>query len=752
MFFRKQKTKNSNLLDLISKSFWGALAFLLCFGWLVRAEDVVREDVLLKDKKEIAEESEKKTTEKNHSPSPTEEKPLENLSAEELEEESKPSFVETSPPVKTMADESFSAKAMEDEPKGRENQNQDKSGEADQQTGDENQEKENTPFNTPLKGVETKNESDENLFVNNNTKKNNNVESDSMEKFKNIHINEIFPNPSSGKYNLENCLVGEKNLCEEEWIEIYNSGNEDLKLTGFTLIDKNLFNKLFIKKEYSCEKIKEKFSFKEKDVLTTNGFMVLKKDDFKFTLNNTNEDVYLLSDECVEIKKVSYGDKGNKNFSYAFDGEDWQWTEFLTLGEENRFPEPQTYSKKLEITEFMPNPEGVDKDKEWVELFNGDEEKIQLEGWYLLNQSNKKFDLNQFEINPDEFSKIEIKNSSFSIKNSEGWIELRDPNNEIVDRVGYSESAKMNSSYNKRNNEIWEWSIFVTPGKKNKFNNPPTFKVDIPEDIYKDVKNEFKIKNAKDENGEELKYRWEFSTGKRSYIPITTQTFDKKGSYTVEVRVSDRSIDVFKSFKFRVKNFPELDLEIVKLLPNPEGSDSENEKIWIKNNENKRINLKGWMITTGKDSENLTNHYIKDDFKIKAGEIEDLKREDCAFSLLNKKARIFLKSPDGKVADEVKYEKDKIEEGEIYLKQNGEWVWESPFLSEKENPVQILGSNNTLKEEDRINFFDIFSRLFNKNQRKSERLRIICFKNWLYSKSEKPFFDVVFPGSLKSVI
>jgi hypothetical protein len=719
MFFRKQKTKNSNLLDLISKSFWGALAFLLCFGWLVRAEDVVQEDVLIESAEETAREKENKNNKNPLNPStsasPQIDGPLKKEEDDKENDSQNEKLEDSSSPASKLS--------LEKE------ENNKKDGGNGKEEDEEDSEDEDSDLEDE---DDNKNEIGDNKKEDEKSKCNLNNRP-GLEK---VFLNEVFPNP------LED---------ENEWIELFNSGIKEVDLSGCLLVDKNL---------YSKDKSEQTSYFKEGEKIQPGEYKVIfnKKTnqiERQFVMNNSDEEIYFLDEDKNKLDELFFKEQAEKDFSYSLNQKRvWQWVvgEFVTPGEENRFPEPQTYSKKLEITEFMPNPEGVDKSKEWVELFNGDEEKIQLEGWYLLNQSNKKFDLDQFEINPDEFSKIEIKNSSFSIKNSEGWIELRDPNNEIVDRVGYSESAKMNSSYNKRNNEIWEWSIFVTPGKKNKFNNPPTFKVDIPEDIYKDVKNEFKIKNAKDENGEELKYRWEFSTGKRSYIPITTQTFDKKGSYTVEVRVSDRSIDVFKSFKFRVKNFPELDLEIVKLLPNPEGSDSENEKIWIKNNENKRINLKGWMITTGKDSENLTNHYIKDDFKIKAGEIEDLKREDCAFSLLNKKARIFLKSPDGKVADEVKYEKDKIEEGEIYLKQNGEWVWESPFLSEKENPVQILGSNNTLKEEDRINFFDIFSRLFNKNQRKSERLRIICFKNWLYSKSEKPFFDVVFPGSLKSVI
>jgi hypothetical protein len=739
MFFRKQKIKKSNLSNLISKSFWGALAFLLCFGWLVRAENVEK-DVLLEDKKEIAEESEKEITEENRSSSTTGDKILENLSVEEVEEEGENEENPLDPLLKKGEDQGEGVLK---------NKNQDKSGEFDQQTEDENQEKEITPFNTPLKGVEKNNQSQENSEEDENQS----TKDEKNESNIKIIINEI-------------AWMGTTASSYDEWIELKNLSEEDLDLSGWSLeigdrkielegeIEKGSFYLLERTNDDSVPNI-------EADLIYTGG------------LSNGGEDLFLKDDQGNFIDQVKNsqgwkaGDNDNKFTMERSDDNKWQ-NSFVVNGtpkQENSIKndennnndendsQTQTYSKKLEITELMPNPEGVDKNKEWVELFNGDEDKIQLKDWYLFNQSGKNFSLDEFEIIPNQFLKIEIKNSSFSVKNSQGWIELKNPNDEIVDKVEYLESAKMNTSYNKKNHQKWEWSIFTTPGKENRFNNPPTFKVDIPEDIYKDVKNEFKIKNAKDKDGEELKYRWEFNTGKRSYIPITTQTFDKKGSYTVEVRVSDRSIDVFKSFKFRVKNFPELDLEIVKLLPNPEGSDSENEKIWIKNNEDKRINLKGWIIATGKNSDNLTNHYIKDDFKIKAGDTEEIKREECAFSLLNKKARVVLKSPDGEIVDKVKYEKDKIEEGEIYLKQEGEWTWESPFLIEKENPVQVLGSNkNTSQKENTINFFDIFSRILSESQSRSDRSRVICFKNWLYSKADKPFFDFVFPGYLKNVI
>ncbi len=570
-------------------------------------------------------------------------------------------------------------------------------------------------------GKENSKENDGGIEENKGANKCNIKDRPGLEK---ILINEIFPNPI-------------ENESENEWIEIFNSGDKKIDLENCFLADGN-----YKPNEKNIEKA---FKIGNGENVEGGKFKIFNRKEFSFGMNNSNEVIYFLDFEGNVLNEIFY-EKSEEGFSYSLNSEgDWEWTEFLTSGDINRFPEPKIYSKKVEMTELMPNPEGVDKNKEWLELFNGDLLEIDLKDWYLVNQSDKKFKLDGLKIKPQERLNVKIINSSFSIKNSDGWIELRNPNGEKVDKLVYIESAKVNTSYNKKSNGKWEWSVFITPGQKNKFNSPPIYKVDIPDKIYKNVKVFFEIEKVRDKDGENLKFRWDFGDGKRSYLKKTSHKFDKRGRYTVQTRVSDLSVDVFKFFDIEVQRFPEFDLEIVKLLPNPKGSDSEGEKIWILNKEKKIINLKGWSITTGSSMSKLTNHYFKEDFKIKAGDTKEIDRKDCPFSLLNKKGRVVLKAPNGEVMDKVKYEKDKIEDDEIYYLDDDEWFWQLPIKKVdqqvKFSEAVVLGKENKTSKKDLVRL------ILDENKYDSSK-KLVYFNNWLFAQSRNYFFEFIFPEIL----
>jgi hypothetical protein len=533
-----------------------------------------------------------------------------------------------------------------------------------------------------------------------------------------LEITELIPNPEGADDG-------------REWVEVLNNDDKKVNLTGWSIAN-------HLDEEIELKNIPEILSGKRIKIEIVSNSSFLRNSKGSVKIKNPSGEV---------VDKVEYFESAKENFSYSKNLKGvWEWTEFLTPGEVNRFPEPKIYSRKVEMTELMPNPEGADKNKEWIELFNRDEKELDLESWYFFNQSDKKIKLDGLKIKSQERLKVEIKNSSFSIKNSDGWIELRNPNDETVDRVSYLESAKMNASYNKNIQGKWEWSIFVTPGKENRFNHPPTYRVDIPNKIYEDVKMAFKIEKVRDKDGENLKFRWDFGDDKRSYLKETSHTFDKRGRYTIQTRVSDLSADVFKYFNIEVQKFPEFDLEIVKLLPNPKGSDSENEKIWILNKEKRVVNLKGWSITTGSSMSKLTNHYFREDFKIKAGDIEEIGRKDCPFSLLNKKGRVVLKSPNGEIVDKIKYEKDKIEDDQIYYLENGEWFWSTSKteLTEKDTNLFVLGDSNKNENDLKRRNINLLKSIFDEEVYDGSD-KLIYFNNWLFGQSQGYFFEFIFP-------
>lgn len=715
MFFRKI-IRVKGIFN--SKNFSWVLVFLLIFNFS-KASDIAietEEKIEVIENQEEVETEKKIETAKNNSIEATiiEDNKTDPTSAEAIadkktdNEKDKENLAETTNnQVKIILDESD---ISTDEKQKQNNENDEINQGTDQKSGGDEGSEENKR---------------ENEIVENNEEINK-CNINDRPGLEDILISEIFPFPL-------------KNSEEKDWFELYNSGNEVVDLEGCFLVDGR-----YNPDEKNLEKC---FKIKDGVEIEKGQFLVFDRSDFKFDINNKSSDgIYFVDSDGEIIDETFYKGGAQEGFSYALDSSgNWKWTEFLTPGEINKFPEPKNYSKKLEITEILPNPEGVDKNKEWLELFNGDLLEIDLSGWFLINQSNQKFKLDGLKIKSQKRLKVEIKNSSFSIKNSDGWIELRNPNEEKVDKVVYIESAKINASYNKKTTNQWEWSVFITPGQENKFNDLPTYSVDIPDKIYENVKAFFEIEKVKDKDGEGLKFRWDFGDGKKSYLKETNHKFDKRGRYTIQTRVSDLSADVFKYFNIEVEKFPDFDLEIVKLLPNPEGSDSENEKIWILNKEKKEINLKGWSITTGSSMNKLTNHYFKEDFEIKAGDIKEVDREDCPFSLLNKKGRVVLKAPNGEVVDKVKYQKDKIEEDEIYYLEDGNWFWQ--LLIKETNQQKKSSGAMVLGEENQSSKKDLIRLILDENKYYGSK-KLVYFNNWLFIQSQNYFFEFIFPENL----
>ncbi len=126
-----------------------------------------------------------------------------------------------------------------------------------------------------------------------------------------IRINEILPNP----------LGDEK---ENEFIELYNFGNDPIDLENWTLEDKS----------------HKKYSFSAKTTLGPKKYLVVYSKDSKIALNNTDEETLgLFNPNGDSVSSLEYS--GTKeNYSYSFDGTGWQWSRKLTPGKENAFDQP----------------------------------------------------------------------------------------------------------------------------------------------------------------------------------------------------------------------------------------------------------------------------------------------------------------------------------------------------------------------------------------------------------------------------
>ncbi|MFZ2154467.1 MAG: lamin tail domain-containing protein [Candidatus Moraniibacteriota bacterium] len=342
----------------------------------------------------------------------------------------------------------------------------------------------------------------------------------------------------------------------------------------------------------------------------------------------------------------------------------------------------------LKINELLPSPKGNDDAGEYIELYNFGKGDINLgDGWWIedrvgaekeINNYNKYF-FNKYtgekSIGGGEF--LVIKGSTgfnFSLSASDE-IRLVNPGGLVVDKIDYT-GAKEGVSYSwDTGGNKWRWSQFLTPGDENQFGVAGEMEVNVDKEIYKNIYALFEVRVAgiKQKN---LKVKWEFGDGKKSYQAKVQHKYNKNGKYIIKLTVFDGNEEVKKEFNVTVVDFPEKNVSILAINPNPKGKDELGEWIEIKNKEKKKINLKNWSLATGESRKKLVNHPIYEDFIIKAGKVVKITRKYSNFSLNNKRGYLELRYPSGEVAYKLKYEKSGgVKDDEIYRKKESSWQW-----------------------------------------------------------------------------
>jgi hypothetical protein len=125
----------------------------------------------------------------------------------------------------------------------------------------------------------------------------------------------------------------------------------------------------------------------------------------------------------------------------------------------------KTFKPTLIISEFLPNPEGNDQDKEFVEIFNYGDEAINLDG-FILEIGKKKINL-KGRIEPKEYFVISNKENNFYIRNHGETLKLYFDDQEIFS-VSYQGKAPEGKSFSRKEDGKWEFTE-PTPGKENIF-------------------------------------------------------------------------------------------------------------------------------------------------------------------------------------------------------------------------------------------------------------------------------------------
>lgn len=276
--------------------------------------------------------------------------------------------------------------------------------------------------------------------------------------------------------------MGTATSSSNEWFELYNSNEEEISLSGWQIFDKDEQIKIF---------------FGDNDKITLSGFYLLERTDdesvpfitadkiYSGALNDTDEALYLFDNNCqlIDFVKADVGENldwpaGNKDEKRTMERTGllgWQ----IYFGEgisgilgtpraENSIAPSDNQnatSTKIVISEIQISGENA-KD-EFVELYNSNNEDIDLTGWkltrkskngkeYLLVSDNKFTGIiptkGFFLIAPPasdegvEFYKATTTpDLRYSGKNyqlaKDNTVLLYNKNGELVDKVGWGEAS-----------------------------------------------------------------------------------------------------------------------------------------------------------------------------------------------------------------------------------------------------------------------------------------------------------------------
>ena len=110
------------------------------------------------------------------------------------------------------------------------------------------------------------------------------------------------------------------------------------------------------------------------------------------------------------------------------------------------------------INEFESNPEGEDRNHEWVELINLTGSTVDLHDWTLTTSKNKVHIIKDLELSPGERTVINLPGGF--LVNSKERIVLKDPDGEIVDKTDtMSDNANDSRTCQRGMDGSTEWGL-----------------------------------------------------------------------------------------------------------------------------------------------------------------------------------------------------------------------------------------------------------------------------------------------------
>ncbi|MFH1457295.1 MAG: lamin tail domain-containing protein [Patescibacteria group bacterium] len=510
-----------------------------------------------------------------------------------------------------------------------------------------------------------------------------------------VFINEVLPNPHGSD--------------DYEWIELYNSNNYSVDLSGWMLSDAT----------------GNKYVIPNGKILLSKNFLTFDKLNTQISLNNSNgESVFLYWPDGSVISQINYTGTAEENYSWALSEQgNYSWTNMPTKNSKNIISLPQEIDSETEIdvegdsepkmiliTEILPDPLGLDSSyNEWLELYNTSTQDIILDNWKLKNNSGE-YIFKNIKIKSKNFLVVNRGESGLLLKNFGGdFLELFDDKNNLVDKITFK-TAEENKSYNLCE-QGWLWLAKTSQGKENlcpPINQDPFAYFDISEkELFVSREIILDASESYDPDGEIIKYSWKFEKEieiideqkyvlfYESVVPQIKVKFLNQGKQNVLLEVTDNLSGLEKFEKnidiiFDKQNLTDYAGVIInEFLPDPEGQDSQAEFIELYNNSDNDINLSGCFIDD--DEAGSTKYYFPENTIILAKGFLVLDRKQTNIALNNSYDSVRLFNPVGSIIDEVYY--DEVESKQSFaLDDKNVWRWTTNETPGQKNIFPSIGA------------------------------------------------------------
>jgi|GEM_PF-1986305 hypothetical protein len=431
-----------------------------------------------------------------------------------------------------------------------------------------------------------------------------------------------------------------------------------------------------------------------------------------------------------KIFSYSFSNPGTYNVELTVSDGFLQDTEnlFINILENNEID----YTNQIIINELLPNPEGSD-DTEWIELKNIGTSTINLENFYIKDESGKKyiFSLKDFEnlnLSPGEFLILDYNISSITLNNTADKLYLFDNRDNKIFEVSYSNPAE-GISYAYFDGS-WEWTNILTPGEENQKQiiSKPHAIIDINGEFFVGKEINFSAANSYNESGGELSYKWYINNYLKSREEQFYTKFDTVGTKSIKLVVTNlENISSESLQNIEIKKLPEIatptstssstsisqtlcnfdsksKIIISEIFPNPAGAD-DGEFIELYNPGDNEIDLTGLSLN------DTSSYFYKLNQKIFGKSFLTIYKKDSKISLNNSNEELKLYDCNKEIIASIKYDKSIEGKSYSYSFLDDEYFWTDPTPDDEnffdlESDLTTMNTDESLDESE-PNFFGV---------------------------------------------